>query len=66
MSEVGTGTTLTLTPDEAAILADLLRNDLGSLRKEVYKTEDYDWRNSLKQRESILRAILERLPPAAT
>jgi hypothetical protein len=62
MNEGDAGTTLTLTTDEAAILADLLRNDLGSLREEVYKTEDYDWRNSLKQRESILRAILERLP----
>ncbi|HZU76308.1 MAG TPA: hypothetical protein VFA70_06055 [Dehalococcoidia bacterium] len=53
--------TVTLSKTEAELLVELLGNNLRDLREEVYKTEDYDWRQALKQREATLRALLERL-----
>jgi hypothetical protein len=50
-----------LTAQETDLLAELLSSDLQSLRAELYKTENHDWREALKQREALLRGILARL-----
>ena len=58
---------LRLSPAEHRVLSELLSNALGNLREEVYKTENYDWRQDLKQRELLLKDLLGRLgvPTAA-
>ena len=55
------GHALSLTADEQALLTDVLSTSLVNLRGEVYKTEDYDYRQALKSRELLLRGILDRL-----
>jgi hypothetical protein len=60
-----TDRTLTLSPAEATLLRETLRNDLESLRDEIYKTENYEMRQSFKQREETFRSILERLGRSA-
>ena len=40
---------------------DVLDTALSNLREEVYKTEDYDYRQALKSREALLRSLLDRL-----
>jgi hypothetical protein len=52
---------LVLSEQEARVLSELLENALPDLREEVYKTESYDLREQLKQREAIVRSLLERL-----
>jgi hypothetical protein len=59
---------LDLSPSEAAVVADILDSALGELREEVYKSEVADYKASLKEREAILTAVLQRLGrrPAGT
>jgi hypothetical protein len=56
---------IVLSPEEATIVAALVRQDLGNLREEIYKTEKYELRQELHQREAILKALLVRLGAAA-
>ncbi len=57
---------LTLTPEEAALLARIVSNYLSDLRMEIGKTDSYEWRQSLKDDEALLKGLLSRLPaPAA-
>jgi hypothetical protein len=53
--------TLSLTSDEVAVLSTILSDALGALHDEIYKTEDFDMRQSLKQREALLTGIQARL-----
>jgi hypothetical protein len=57
---------VTLTAEEAAVLASVITDVLGELHDEVYKTENYEWRQGLKQRGAILRAVLARLQVPST
>jgi hypothetical protein len=52
---------IALSGEEAAIVANLLRDELGNLREEIYKTENYDLRQELHQREALLKGLLVRL-----
>jgi hypothetical protein len=52
---------LKLTNDDAELLRRILPQSLSDLRHEISKTENYDWRQSLKQDEARLKAILEQL-----
>lgn len=54
---------LDVTAEERDVLVQVLRNALSDLRSEIYKTEDYEWRQDLKRREEVLRRLLERLAP---
>lgn len=54
--------TLNLSADEAAVLASVVTDALGTLREGIYKTETHAFREELKQREAILKRLLERLP----
>ncbi|KPK00864.1 MAG: hypothetical protein AMS20_14765 [Gemmatimonas sp. SG8_28] len=57
---------LDLTPDEVAILEDLLTNDLSDLRMEIAHTDRLDYRERLKLRKAVLTKVLEALGPSAT
>ena len=52
---------LTLTNEDAALLARILKSDLGDMKVETGKTENYDWRVEMKQDEERLRSIIARL-----
>ncbi len=52
---------LELTPDEEKELLAFLDRYLHDLRVEIANTDDKEFRRSLKNRESIIRVILERL-----
>jgi hypothetical protein len=57
---------LDLSADEAAVLADVLDSALRETREEVYKAEVAEYKASLKQREAIMRSLLERLAARPT
>ncbi|MBN9494238.1 hypothetical protein J0H33_12990 [bacterium] len=50
-----------LEPTEASLLLSILDSSLGDLRMEIGKTENFDMRNELKDREAILKTILVRV-----
>jgi hypothetical protein len=52
---------VTVTHEEAQVLADLLHLYLPELREEVYRTENADLREQLKRRDVVLTAFLTRL-----
>lgn len=52
---------LHLEPEEASLLRRILSTYLGDLRMEISNTENYDLRQSLKQEEVQVAAIIERL-----
>jgi hypothetical protein len=54
--------TLELTAEEARLLAETLNSYLSDLREEIVKTEKHAWIEALHQRETMLNAILARLP----
>ncbi len=56
--------TLALTGEEAQVIRAALTDVLANLREEIYKTEAFDLRVQLKQREAILNAVVARLPAA--
>lgn len=51
--------------EEQQILVDVLSATLPDLREEVYKTENFDYREKLKRREAVVKSLLERLAPRA-
>jgi hypothetical protein len=52
---------VTVTHEEAQVLADLLNAYLPELREEVYKTENAELRARLERRDAVLKALLTRL-----
>lgn len=52
---------LSLTGQEAELLARLLEHDLCELRMEVGRTDDYGLRQALKRDEAILKKLMERV-----
>lgn len=52
---------VTVTHEEAQVLADLLQVYLPELREETYKTESLRLREQLKRRDAVLTALLTRL-----
>lgn len=52
---------LTLSPDEARLISQLLKGDKTRLMEEINHTERRDFREFLKQREAILEGVLTRL-----
>ena len=51
----------TLSQEEAALLHEIMMQFLPNLREEVYKTEKYEWRQSLKADEVLLKGLIQRL-----
>jgi len=56
---------LTLTNEEATLLARILKMDLGDMKAETGKTENYDWRVAMKADEELIRNIIARLEQSA-
>lgn len=52
---------LTLTPDEARELRDVLTSTLSDLRTEIGHTDSQDFRDRLHERERLLRRVLDAL-----
>jgi hypothetical protein len=52
---------LELSGTEHEVLEDLLERALGDLREEIYKTDLADFKDTLKQREAVIRGLLARL-----
>jgi hypothetical protein len=57
---------LTLSKEEATLLVEILRRDLGNMKFETSNTENYDWRVAMKRDEETLRGIIARLDEIAT
>lgn len=53
--------TLSLTRAELDLLADILDGDFRDLRDQIYRVEDYRFEQELKEREALLRSILDKL-----
>jgi hypothetical protein len=53
-----------LTPEELAVLAELLRRDYQELREEIYKTEDTRFKADLHAKEKLMESLLAKLEPA--
>ncbi len=58
-------TGIALSAEEAGIVADLVHQSLSNLREEIYKTDNYDLRQELHQREALLKGLLARLEGTA-
>jgi hypothetical protein len=52
---------LDVSAEEAAVLADVLDSALRELREEVYKAEVAEYKADLKQRETLIEALLRRV-----
>jgi hypothetical protein len=50
-----------LNEQERQALLEILEDALSSLSEEIYKTENFDYREQLKQRQAVVKALLERL-----
>ncbi len=53
--------TIELNPKEAAVLANLLEQELGELNPEIHHTWMRDYRQDLKDYRATVRALHERL-----
>jgi len=52
---------LTLTDEEASTLSKALETYVSDLRMEIGATDAHDFREGLKQEESVITRLLERL-----
>lgn len=53
-----------LNETESELVLRILKNYLPELREEVYKTENFDWRQSLKTDEAGVKELIARLESA--
>jgi hypothetical protein len=56
---------MSLTPDEAALLRELLENAIIDIRKESWHTDTRSFRELLKAREKALAQVLDRVSAVA-
>ncbi len=54
-----------LTDNEADVLCKLLENDLGDLRMEIANTDSAPFRETLKEREAVIKRLIGALGGAA-
>jgi hypothetical protein len=54
-------TTITLSDQEHQVLIELLDREIPSLREEILHTDDHDYRESLKERETFVKNLLQKL-----
>ena len=52
---------LTLTPDQASMLHEILASYLSDLRMEISNTDSMDFRERLKAKEVFLKGLLAQL-----
>ncbi len=53
--------TITLTEEEMDLLKRILDAELGELREEVHHTRDSEFKDHLKHKENVLRAVLSKM-----
>ncbi|MGE5307318.1 MAG: hypothetical protein ACM3TN_28770 [Alphaproteobacteria bacterium] len=53
--------TLELTTAEASLLKEILKTDLGDLRMEISDTDLKSFRDKLKDKEEMIKQLIERL-----
>ena len=53
--------TVMLTDQEFEYLRDLLQREIPNLREEIHYTDDHDYREFLKEREVLVKALVEKL-----
>jgi hypothetical protein len=46
---------------ESRVLKESIQDTLANIREEVYRTENFDYKEQLKRRKAALEAVLERL-----
>jgi hypothetical protein len=56
--------TLELSPEEFRLLREILTSYLGELRVEISRTDTRDFRDNLKEREAVVRRLIDRLAGA--
>ena len=56
---------LDLSPEAAAVLEEVLTQELGSMREQIYKSEVADYKAALKQREQVLQSVLAQVRAAS-
>jgi len=52
---------ITITEEERAALEVILADALAEVREEIYRTENFEFKESLKQRKSIIEHLLGKL-----
>ncbi len=52
--------TLDLTEAEHLVLLDVLRERLGEMREQVYHADTASFKDDLKQREELIRQMIEK------
>ena len=55
---------ISLNEEECALVLRLLKQHLPELRDEVYKTENFEWRQAMKAEEEDMKALIARLEGA--
>ena len=55
---------ITLDDYEGKVLKESIQDTLANIRGEVYRTEDFDYKEQLRRRKAALEAVLERLEQA--
>ncbi len=53
-----------LDEEERKVLQEILEDVLPDLSEEIYKTENFDYREQLKHRQAVVKSLLERLRPS--
>jgi hypothetical protein len=57
---------LTVTEEERELLVDILENNISDLRMEIADTDRQEYRNMLKNRETLMKNIQEKLEQVPT
>ncbi len=57
---------ISFTGEETVLLKRILEQYVSDLKSEISDTEKYDWRQSMKQDEAMVKAIIERLSSSET
>lgn len=52
---------VTITEPERAILLRILNTAVGEVRSQVRRTHDPEWHDGLKEEESLMKGLLEKL-----
>ncbi len=52
---------LTLRREEADLVGQILANYLTDLRMEISNTDDYELRQQLKARETLIKSLIDRM-----
>ena len=53
--------TVMLTDQEFEYLRELLQREVPNLREEIHHTDDHDYREFLKERELLVKSLVEKI-----